>query len=391
MNPSDPHRKWKRLPVSRSYILAAAFTLCVTLFLESYIDFKIWKADKYDFPLVHKLMHPIGNYFVWAFLAGLIYNNLQRFNLKKIYSWKVVAGHLIVAIGIILLQILLSNLSYYLVIFFAQEYPFSNEVPRWPIATESLLVLKESFVKSFPGDFITRFIEYFLIVGVFLAIDYSQAFRKKSLEVVKMEKQLSDAQLHALKMQLEPHFLFNALNAVSSLMDTNVKEAQTALARLGFLLRTMLRSNGEHFRPLETELEYVKSYLEMEQLRFNDRLHIRYHIDPKTKNALVPVLILQPLVENAIKHGFSEHLDECTISVNSELLKDQLELSVTDNGRGAAHPEQIMQTPGVGLGNVMARLKEHYQDHYSIQLLSQSGEGFSVKLTIPYNPDQDFN
>src|SRR5262249_28489116 len=144
--------------------------------------------------------------------------------------------------------------------------------------------------------------------------------------------QVTEAQLQALKMQLHPHFLFNTLNSISALLDEDVDAADQMLARLGDFLRLTLENSGAQRVTLQEELEFLRCYLEIERVRFEDRLTINMHIDPEALDARVPNLILQPIVENAIRHGIVSRIAPGQIDISAKRLRDTLQLQVRDNG-----------------------------------------------------------
>lgn len=205
---------------------------------------------------------------------------------------------------------------------------------------------------------------------------------------LRKEKELANAKLQALVMQLQPHFLFNTLNSIASLVDIDTKRAQRMLAQLGYLLRKMLdQSEPTHgLVPLEEELTFIRNYLDIEQVRFMDRLKIHYQIAEGTEQALVPYLIIQPLVENAIKHGVAPLTDNGELNVRTRRVSDGvaefLELEVSDNGPGL--PETSKGRRGVGLRNIRERLAQRYGSNANLTLgPCLSGTGLSAVIRLP--------
>jgi two-component system LytT family sensor kinase len=225
------------------------------------------------------------------------------------------------------------------------------------------------------------FLVYWAILGVAYAYDYRQRLRERDLRTSQLQAQLARAQLAALQLQIHPHFLFNSLNAVAGLIRKQRTEAALSmLAGLGELLRYVLDSAATPFVPLEKELDFAARYLEIQQVRFSDRLESRLDVAPGLLGAPVPTLILQPLVENAIEHGIArEGGGAVEIQVREE--PSRLRLSVRDNGPGLEDPGR----DGLGLANTRARLMEIYGAAADIRLDEDEG-GVTVSLTLPIAP-----
>jgi len=233
-------------------------------------------------------------------------------------------------------------------------------------------------LKSFGAGIISSFIYYWVLVGIFLAaINWKKLIRK--------EKELANARLHALLTQLRPHFLFNTLNSISSLIDIDKTRAQKMISRFGELLRNVLEKEEKQFISLKEEVAFIENYLSIESERFSDRLSISYDLDPKSLQDMVPTLILQPLVENAIKHGVAKKVSDGIIEISSKILNGvehpspHLELSVNDNGAGLVTDF----TYGVGLKNVSNRLRELYGSNGEFKIESNKKGGCKAKITIP--------
>src|SRR5262249_33703319 len=194
-------------------------------------------------------------------------------------------------------------------------------------------------------------------------------------------------QLQLLKMQLQPHFLFNTLHTISALMHQDLHLADRMLARLAELLRMTLENVKKQEVPLRQEIDFLKPYLEIQQARLGDRLAVEMHVPPELLDALVPNLILQPLVENAIQHGIAPRSEGGRLEVRARRLDRALELQVCDNGPGL--PGTNGYREGVGLSNTRARLQQLYGDGQHFQLSNRSQGGLQVQLTIPFHEDDD--
>lgn len=242
----------------------------------------------------------------------------------------------------------------------------------------------ESFRGLFIGDFHFDLLTYGAIVGLSHALDYYRKYRERELRASQLETKLAQAQLDALRMQLHPHFLFNTLNSISVLMAEDVRAAQTMLARLSDLLRASLEKTGAHEVALHDELEFLESYLEIEQTRFQDRLTVRMEIDPAALDARVPNLILQPLVENAIRHGIAPRARRGVVEIRAARENGLVRLAVADDGVGvgSARPEDLMK--GIGLSNTRSRLEQLYGAAHRFEMRERDGGGLEVSIEIPF-------
>ncbi len=205
----------------------------------------------------------------------------------------------------------------------------------------------------------------------------------------KLEKQqrlLMQARLEALASQINPHFLFNTLNSISSLIRINPEQARTMVTRLARIMRQRLRSQ-EHFTPLREELDFIEDYLSIELVRFGDKLRVVKQIDPQASDMLVPSMLLQPLVENCIRHGISGKIDGGTITLRARRSADRLIVEVEDDGVGI--PEADLSNilgKGIGVSNVKERLKVLYNQDYRMLIDSQPGRGTRIEIELPALP-----
>ena len=226
---------------------------------------------------------------------------------------------------------------------------------------------------------------YWVIVAVSFAFDYYRKYRERELRTMELEKQLAQAKLQALQMQLNPHFLFNTLHSISSLMHQDVEAADGMITRLSDLLRTALDSSDTQEVTLRQELEFLQRYLEIEQTRFGRRLTVKTDVAPDTLDARVPNLILQPLVENAIRHGIEPHAKPGRVELRSQREAGTLVLEVCDNGAGLRKDEPAGER--VGLSNTRARLRTLYGDAHGFELRDAPGGGLLVRLIIPFRKE----
>lgn len=218
------------------------------------------------------------------------------------------------------------------------------------------------------------------IAFAFLAWRFAEESRFRALREERLQTKLARAELQVLKMQLQPHFLFNTLNTIYNLAPQNSRKAQLMISRLADLLRLSLDHVSTNTVPLQRELEFLNSYVEIEKTRFEERLTVQMDVDPDTLDAAVPNMILQPLVENAIRHGVSKKAAGGTVSIIAHKNGDRLQLSIVDDGR--LSPMQSGGS-GIGLANIRARLTQLYGNDYLFDLVP-SAEGTRVLLELPF-------
>lgn len=224
---------------------------------------------------------------------------------------------------------------------------------------------------------------YWVIIVVAHAFGFYERMRERERRGLELEKRLAESRLQALQMQLNPHFLFNALHGVSALMYSDVDAADRMLVRLSELLRHALDRSDAQRVPLRDELAFLDRYLELEQIRFAGRLSVVREFDDATSDAMVPNLILQPLVENAIKHGLASMIQPGTITLRAKLLpQSRLRLEVEDNGVGLGHGKT--GGTGIGLANCRARLRQLYGDRAGLELGPGNGRGVRVTVELPF-------
>jgi two-component system, LytTR family, sensor kinase len=215
-------------------------------------------------------------------------------------------------------------------------------------------------------------------------LDRYLASRERELRASQLEARLARAQLETLRTQLNPHFLFNALNTVSSVMYDDVRRADTVLSRLAELLRRTMRTSGEQQVPLAEELEVLEMYLDVMRARFGDRLQVEIAADDEARRALVPSLLLQPLVENAIRHGEPPPPRPAQIAVRASREGERVAIEVRDNGPGIRGDWRALLGRGIGLSNTVERLAHLYGDGHRIELDDAEGGGLVVRIEIPF-------
>jgi LytS/YehU family sensor histidine kinase len=226
-----------------------------------------------------------------------------------------------------------------------------------------------------------------LIVMAAHALIYYQDFRAGEVKQSELKAQLAQAKLQALKMQLHPHFLFNTLHSISSLVLEDPPKANGMIARLGDFLRLTLEHSEEQMVTVQQEIEFLRCYLEIEQVRFEDRLTVDFKIEATTLAAHVPHLILQPLVENAVRHAIAPHATPGFIQVEAKQRNGRLRLEVKDSGAGIKTNGNSVEKQGVGLSNVRARLKQIYGKDFSFEMVKVPEAGLTVVLEMPFRAE----
>ncbi len=228
-----------------------------------------------------------------------------------------------------------------------------------------------------------EFLLYSVIWSACAVVNIQLAAQRDAMRSLELERQLSSAHLRALQMQLEPHFLFNTLNAITTLVELKrTQDALDILAHLNNILRTGLKRNTPSKIPLAQELQIVESYLAIERVRFADRLQVDINLDPSALDGLVPCFLLQPIIENAIRHGIAHCENVGCIETSAKRVGGRVHLQVRDNGpglNGRLHPGF-----GIGLNNTRERLVHFYQDNYELRAGQPESGGFEVLITIPY-------
>jgi signal transduction histidine kinase len=344
------------------------------------------------------LLLVVGSTLVGVFFASQAYAN---FGMRGLITWR---------------KALAINLTYYwfwgaavpLVAALGRRFPF--EARRWRtalavhvaasvvlsaaiiVATESVLtygfrVREQSLLSTVEMGFISNFHSllptYWLILAGFFAFDYYVKYRDREVRASQLETRLAEAQLRALRMQLQPHFLFNTLNSISSLMYHDLEAADSMMSRLADFLRLTLESDGAQEVALGRELEFVQRYLEIERIRFEDRLSVELAVDEEARAGLVPSLVLQPLVENALRHGIDRRPEGGRVAVSARRDDGRLRLRVVNEGPPAPAGE-IAHGPRVGLANTRERLAQLYGEDYLLHFEELPGGGAAVTLELPW-------
>lgn len=238
----------------------------------------------------------------------------------------------------------------------------------------------------YPMELSNDLLGYTVIVLVYYFLERLRIAQAQQLAAAELQTKLAQAQLENLRLQLQPHFLFNTLNTISSVMYEDVPAADAMLTQLSELLRLTLRTANSHEIPLAQELEITRLYLQIMQKRFESNLRVTYSVDAALENSLVPQLILQPLVENSLRHGLKDDGVGIDISIAAMRENGSLVLKVADTGAGlgALSGESVMNR-GVGLANIRGRLEQLYGAEQEFVIANGAGGGAEVTLRVPYH------
>ena len=238
------------------------------------------------------------------------------------------------------------------------------------------------------SDLVTDVAIFWLVFALFRGVGYYQQLREREQTASRLEGQLVQARLQALQMQLNPHFLFNTLNGVSSLMRSDPDLADEMLERLSSLLRITLAKGQAQKVRLQEEMDVVQLYVSIQQLRFGDRVKHSIQVAPEAWDALVPTMILQPIVENAYVHGISRSLAEATIAIKASIEGDTLCLSIRNAGCVPGSFHDAPKTQGVGIANVKARLQLHYESRQSFTIREVTPGDVTAVIQLPLEIDK---
>ena len=362
----DGKRAWgELLPRGRIIPLTIAAILALATAIECHARMRgIQSFVSWGFALAYGCVL----WFWWALVVYLLWQSTRRWPSALRVSLPRLAVHLLTAVGVVTLHL-----------------GFLAEAIQWIVRLGPEAVKAEYRgldIFCFPR-FGMELLMYGLCWLACAAMHTQLMAQRDSMHSLELERQLSSAQLRALQMQLEPHFLFNTLNAVTTLVELGRKEqALKTLEHLNTVLKLVLKRNTPSKIPLAEELEVLESYLAIEQVRFADRLRVDLNLDPNTLDGLVPCFLLQPIVENAIRHGIAHCEDSGCIETSAQRIGSRMRLQVRDNGPGMSG--RSATGFGLGLSNTRERLAHFYQNDYEFRAFQPESGGFQVSITIPY-------
>lgn len=301
------------------------------------------------------------DYWIWAALTPLVFWLAKNIPFTRRRLWLVIAAHAVFCVAVSLLHVGVADI-------------IGLAAPNVKGFTGSRLQAR--FVFTFYSDIWM----YWPLVGLWNLVTYQRRFREREMRAAQLESQLARAELEALRNQLQPHFLFNTLNSISALMQDDPEAAEDMLADLSYMLRGSLLANANQEITMGREIDLLQAYLRIQRKRFEDRLEVNVDIQPETLNAVVPTLILQPLVENAIRHGITPLPRRGNISITACKKDAQLVLQVSDDGCGLAPDYK----EGIGLSNTRKRLKQLYGNDAILEVRGAPQKGTVASVLLPF-------
>jgi len=325
------------------------------------------------------LIWSLAEWYIWGALSLIIVRLANVIRLERHRWWWPVSIHVVLSVVVGTVQILLYIALLYVIysVFFGER--FAAPAPFYDVYRTAL----------YPKLFYAAIV-YFLIAFVSYAFNYYKRFRDQQQRAANIETRLAQAQLAALKMQLHPHFLFNTLNAITALIPDRPESAEKMISRLSELLRLTLENEKIQKITLREELAILERYLEIQRIRYQDRMRISMNISQDTLEAMVPTLLLQPLAENAVRHGIAQMTENGHVSFSSELVNnDRIRLEVSDNGPGIDDLGDEDQPSGRGLQNIRDRLQQLYHDDHEFSIENGSGGGVTVTVVLPFDSEEE--
>jgi signal transduction histidine kinase len=323
--------------------------------------------DRYTFS--HALIMETPYWLFWAALVPAVVLVARRVVVTRRTALVMIPLHVLIGLG-------LGLLHYTITLLFMGLIGHAN----WSLAghmfgTHLVMGLRYRLPTHLGG--------YVIVLGVVLGLEYYRKYRERELAASQLTAQLSQARLQALRMQLNPHFLFNAMNSIAMLVRKGENSrAVQMLAGLSDLLRHVLEDTRTEEVPLHEELQFIERYLEIERVRFQDRLRVKIDVAEETLAAMLPNLLLQPLVENALRHGLARKVNPGTIEITGRKLSDRLILQVRDDGPGLS---DTARSAGVGLANTHKRLEQSYGPEFSFELRNGARGGAVATVSLPFH------
>jgi two-component system, LytTR family, sensor kinase len=314
----------------------------------------------------HLLLGSLAQWWCWGLITPLIFWTDARLPFKENQLGMRILAHLLASVPLTLLY-------FYVVI----AVGVLLGLEKWSALAHPLSVLN-------PFGLLWSWVVYWVIFGVIQTFRYYEHYRASELRLERMERNFSQARLNALRMQLDPHFLFNALNTISSQVERDPRLARTMIEHLGDLLRLSLDARDKQEIPLAEELSFLDHYVAIQKIRFAENLRIEIQATPEVKYALVPCLILQPLVENAIRHGIARRASGGTVTVTAGRDANQVEIRVADDGVGLPLGWTLETSSGMGLSVTRERIVSlHPGGTGRFSVRPRTGGGTEVEISLP--------
>lgn len=309
-----------------------------------------------------------GVYIVFLLLP-LVFRTARLYLFRGLGWVRIVGMHVVAAVGFSFLHTSLMAVSRWLI------------APRVGLGAYNYGIMRYRYPMEFSNDLLS----YTVIVLAFYFIERLRIAQAQQLAAAELQAQLAEAQLGNLRLQLQPHFLFNTLNTISAVMYEDVRVADTMLQQLSELLRLTLRTANSQEVTLAQELGIVRLYLEIMQHRFEEKLRVTYAVSPEVEQSLVPQLILQPLVENSIRHGMKDTGAGIDIAIGARREDGRLILEVADTGGGLTDEDAASMTRGLGLLNIRSRLERLYGDDQEFGIANRAAGGAEVIMRLPFH------
>ena len=367
----------KQIPLSKAHLFLANFAFWTVLCLLDILRQYAYSSELPDGPNWFYILTYALPYFVslWglSFVIYQIFLKVTTWPLKKLIARLTPVSFLF---GIINMFIVLPSIMILRRLKEPAEHTF-------------LEGLQINISRMYPLIF-SAMLMFWLVIIILFALNFYQRYRNQYNVSLELESRLARSELQTLRMQLQPHFLFNALNTIAMMVRGNRgSQAVEMISGLSDLLRKTLSRQSEQFFPFSDELEILKKYLAIEQVRFKDKLTVIFEIHPESLEIIVPSLILQPIVENAFKYGISQSMEEGEIRISSKIHGLFLHLKVTNTGPTLPQDWNLYKSMGIGLSNTVSRLKQLYHEDYRFQIDNMDDKGVWVEIRIPINTNNE--
>jgi two-component system, LytTR family, sensor kinase len=324
---------------------------------------------------------PLINYVIYAFLTPVIFGIAMRYPIQR-SNWVRRTGlHVVASVAFTVVHVILRGLVYPVWDPRISNYSYAVWNPHTHVFSIQWLLFERLFFYNLVDDIFSTYLPVVLIAH---AMWYQKMFKDRDLRTFELEAQLAKAHLQALKSQLQPHFLFNTLHSISALMLTDVRAADSMISRLSDLLRMSLENSEIQITTVSRELEFLTGYLEIEKVRFADRLNIVLDVAPDALDAQIPHLLLQPLVENAVHHGISRRSSGGEIRIAVSCDTHDLYLRIRDNGPGLSDSGAAQLAIGLGLRATRERLQTLYGSEHSVDIRDAPEGGVEACVRIPF-------